>query len=474
MRIPLDGFELHNLVRTPDGIRTRKGLVSVKTPTASTTYVAGFTVESPNTTEPWHYLFEQDDAAGAVTLRVYTEEFVELYSFSLGVMQRDPVITCGTAQKQLMINSPSFSAPVYGVIGGGVITAQKTDSTNEDTTALDIPAGHICSFGDRLAIAGGDTVYFNDPGLDPRSFVVENATDFGAGAIYDIFQGPDGALYVFCSGGAFSLAADALGQGQDVRGFISRIAGVEVSRPRNAVASAGRVVVLRRDGVQVLGGPKIPIGIRGGRRYLSRVTDADDLRLAGELFAVPGGVLVGFRGRRGFWAHVDLASETVSFVTGQSTSFNVVGTLRSRDGDPLMVLNNRIVVMAGRADFDSKAVMGIARGRIEVPENDRPTIRRVTIAAGNVGQETSAAIDGVPASVTKTTLARTADTVIGTSLWSASRTLAGRNTRTTRHSFAVKATAPWVELRIDGGDVPVDVTADVEITGQGRDRRDKS
>ncbi len=214
MNIDISKWEKQNVVKRGSDLYTRKGLVQVSTPTAGTLYVAGFTVESPFTTEPWHYLFEQATATGLVTLRVVTEEFVEVQNYSLGFMQNDPVITYAVQNGQLMVNSPSLPAPLYGLVGGGLVMAVKTPSLETDTTTLEIPNGHICTFGDRMPIAQGNIVFFNDPGSDPRTYVAENAQPF-PGVIYDMVQGTDGALYVFTSKDVHVIPRDALGKGKD-------------------------------------------------------------------------------------------------------------------------------------------------------------------------------------------------------------------------------------------------------------------
>jgi hypothetical protein len=393
-----------------------------------------------------------------------------MYAMGMGVMQRDPVISHAVGNNQLFINSPAFSAPLYGIAGGGLITAVRSESNNPDTTALDIPAGHTCSFGDRFAIGAGPFVYFNDPGVDPRVFVDINAKPF-PGAVYDVMQGPGGSLFVFTTAGLYTVAADALGQGQDVSGFISRVPGLETSRPRNAIAAAGRVIVLQRDGVQIVDGQKIGIAASVSRRFWSKAVEVEDFRQVGELYPVPGGFIVGFRGRRGHFLTVDLERESASWTTSTQSSLSAVGTLRSRDGEALIVLRDRVVVPHGNADFDAATIRGVAVGSLETAEDDRPVVRRVTVSGANVGQTNGVTVNGEDK--TSTTAARTGDFVIGTSLWSADDVrYAGRTARTTRHGFNVRASEPAIEVRFDGGDRRIEATVDIEVNGQGRRRRD--
>lgn len=483
MNVDVSQFEMHNVVRTATQTRTRKGLVSLKTPTGGTEYVAGFTIESPFTTEPWHYVFEQDTSSNIVTLRVLTEEFVEMWSFGWGFMQRAPVITYAVTNNQIMFNSPSASAPIYCLVGGGGITAVKTESINADTTALPLPQGHICSFADRMPIAQGNVVFFNDPpsaaSSDPRTYVGANALPL-PGTIYDIMQGLDGALHIFTSQGVFAMPQDAVGKGQLVTGFVSTVTGIQTSRSHNAIVCPAGVVALTKDAVVVLG-PSSPTGVAGaitrieispyrGRRFFSRAVEQDDLRLTGELYPTPDGFLVGFRGTRGFFLDVNTRLGYRSYVWSQSSSFNVVGTLRTRDGQGLYLFADRIVQPIGNTDYDGQTIRGVLCGRLDIPEDSSPVIRRIVTGSSAIGQTTGAYVRGQ--NVTVAVPPNTADVVIGTNNWSASTKFTGRETRTCRVSIRARDTDPQMELLFDGGDRRIEDQIDVEMIGQGKSRQD--
>lgn len=471
MRVDVSGWDLQNIIRDGAGLRTRRGLVSVKTPTAGTVFVAGFTIESAMTSEPWHYLVEQSTTTAQATMRVFTEEFLELFSVALGPLPLAPVITHGEQTNQVIINSPALAGALYGLVGGGLMTIEKTASENPDTTALNVPTGHVCAFGDRLPIAAGNLIFFNDPGVDPRSYVSQNIVAL-PGSIYDIVQGPGGGLYVFTSSGLYVLAGDALGQGQEVTGFISRVPGLETTRPRNAVASGGQVAVLQKDGIQVVDGPRIPILRSRHRRFWAKVVDVEDLRSSGELFATPRGFLVGFSKARGYFLDVDLESRSFSWVTSTTSALNVAGTLRSREGEHLVVLRDRVVAPSGNVDFDGAKIRGIASGAVDLSEDVRPVVRRVTLSSDNFSETVGAAVNGV--TDTATTATKSSDAVIGSATWSASARYAGRDARTTRLSLAARAQDPHVEVRIDGGNRRVEPSIDVEFAGQAIGRRDKN
>jgi hypothetical protein len=202
----------------------------------------------------------------------------------------------------------------------------------------------------RAATSSCSTIRRSASNLDPRTFVGLTNSLVLPGAVYDMFQGNDGALRIFTSAGVFSLPTDAIGNGQSVQGFLSRIPGLDTSRSRNACACAGAGVVLQRDRVVVLGDEGNPINLAPyeGRRHLSSVVAVDDLRLAGELYPTPTGFIVGFRGKRGHFVDVNIGTRALSYYVTGSPGFNVVGTLRSRDGEALVVCSDGVFVPGDR------------------------------------------------------------------------------------------------------------------------------
>jgi len=473
MIVDVSGWEFHNVYRDGDGaLRTRPGFAIYAAAPSGTRFVAGFSLQAPQTTDVWHYLFEQDTATLAVTLRVCTEEFFTVFSMGLGVMEEAPVITWASVNRQVMINSPSFSAPLFGVLGGGLMTALKRDSDYEDTTALDIPAGHITTFGDRMPIAQGSTLFFNDPGIDPRTYVAENIVAL-PGVIYDLTRADDGALWIFTSEGVYTLAADALGQGQQVQGFLSRVPGLLTSKSRNAVSTQFGVAVLDRDAV-VVGTRRIPVGTYKGRRLLSQAVEVEDLRQFGELYATPRGVLVGFRGDRNLFLDIDLQDGTVTYCWAESAAFDLVGTLRGRDGELLHMFSGYVVeqTVTGTIDYDGDPIAAVVAGRLDLGPLDWPIIRRVSVSAANGGANVAAACSGNQDTANATTV--DGDIIIGTSPWAASGTkMAGRTTRSTRTTLNVRASEPNAEVRVDGGDRRVIAAVEVQTGGVGRRRKEK-
>ena len=476
MLIDISDAELHNLVKRKNGLEVREALVDIKQPTVGCKYVGGFSAESPFTTEVWHYLFEQNTTDRKVTLRVYTEDFVEMYSHGLGALPSNPIITHAIYNNQIMINGPSFSTPLYGLVGGGIIDAVKTESQNPDSTALEIMPGLICSFGDRMPIAQGNIVYFNDPGVDPRTYVSQNALPL-PGTVYDMFQGDDGALYMFTSAGVFFMAQDALGKGQRVEGFVGSIPGLQISKSRNAAASNGVVAVLQRHGVAILGGRNqvIDVAPYKGPRYAVRQVEVEDYRISGEIHATPEGFIVAFRGQEGFFLDFNLREGYRSYVWHPNYAFyslNVVGTLRSRENSNLLLLEDRVVMSCGNFEFYIGAfVRGCAAIEVDSPEGIESLVRRGVLssdnASGSIGMRVGHSYQA------DTTPTRGSDVVIGTTEWDNAGKYNGRRLRSTRFSFSERMTNMPLEVFTTGSMRRLESNVELIAKGQGRKRGDK-
>lgn len=473
--ISIRDFEKHNIVNESGRLSTRRGFViSVAASSFGITngeMVGGFSVLVPSSSETEHYLFVQDGDTGVVTLIVTDEEWIERYRLGLGVHPATPVFSHAMVNNQIMINAPSMSGPLYGLPGGGIMPAVATPSRNPDTTALDVPSGHICSFGDRMPIAQGSVVLFNDPGIDPRTYVGENVIGLPA-TIHAITQGPDGALWMFTSAGAYSMAADALGQGQSVAGFISLVPQVLTSRPGGACSTPFGVVALTVDGVAVLNGGnsrEIAFSTYQGRRKLTRPIDVLDVRQFGRVFPTSFGVLVGFGTDRNYAVAVDLGEGTTSFwYTGTAaTPLNVVGVLRTRDGEDLIIDKFGVYAMhtKGLRDFADSApndITGALCGRVQSGPRENPLVRRVSISAANGGAPVSVCGNGVVDTGKSTTV--NGDTVIGTDLWGTPQwsTLTARSVRATLN---VRATELDLEVTVSGMGRIILESVDVQAGG---------
>jgi hypothetical protein len=480
--ISLRSFERHNIIAESGRLSTRRGFVVSLAATslglANNVFVGGFSVLVPSSSETEHYLFLQDTTTGVVTMIVTNEEWIERYRLGLGVHPSSPVFSHALVNNQLMINAPSMSGPLYGLPGGGVMPAVATASENPDTTAIDVPSGHICSFGDRMPVAQGSVVLFNDPGLDPRTYTGQNVIALPA-TIHAITQGPDGALWMLTPAGAYSMAADALGQGQSVAGFISLIPQVLTSRPGGACSTPYGVVALTTDGVAVLSGGssrELAFSTYQGRRKLTRPIDVLDVRQFGRVYPTSFGVLVGFGTDRDYAVAVDLGEGTTSFwYTGAaSTPLNVVGVLRTRDGEDLVIDRSGVYALhtKGLRDFSDSAandVSGALCGRVQSGPRDNPLIRRVTLSAANGGAPVSVCGNGVVDTGKSTTV--NGDTVIGTDLWGTPN-WASLTARSVRGSLNVRATELDLEVTMGGMGRILLESVDIEAGGTWTNKKE--
>lgn len=480
--VSIKGFERHNVVNEKGRLATRKGfVVSLALTTlglGASEFVGGFSVLVPSSSETEHYLFAQNLQTGIVTLVVTDEEWVERYRLALGAHPNQPVFSHAMVNNQLMVNAPSLSAPLYGLPGGGLMPAVKTASRNPDTTALDVPAGHTCAFGDRIPIAQGSVVFFNDPGIDPRSYVAENVVAMPA-TIHGIMQGPEGALWMLTPAGAYAMASDALGQGQSVAGFISLVPQVQTSRPGGACTTPFGVVALTTDGVAVLNGGSLrtlPFSTYQGRRTLTRPIDVLDARQFGRVFPTSFGVVVGFSGDRDYCVAVDLEDGTAShWYTGDNAAtLNIVGTLRTRDGEDLLIESSGIYAMHTRglrdfSDLPNNDVAGALCGRILAGPFDNPLVRRVSISAANGGAPVAVCGNGVIDTGKATTV--NGNTVIGTDFWGAPQ-WASLTARSVRCSLNVRATELDLEVTVSGMGRVITDTVEVQSGGTWRTKKE--
>lgn len=474
--VDITRWERHNVVVDEQGrLMTRRGFADVFTPGVGR-FVAGFSLLIPTSSEIEHIIFTQSASTGIVTMTTYDEEFSIGMTMELGHMPSNPVVTMAMVNNQVMINSPSFSAPIYGLPGGGYMPALKVPSINPDTTALDIPTGHICSFGDRMPIAQGSVVFFNDPGIDPRTYTAQNTLGL-PGEVYDLFQGPDGGLWMFTAAGLFVMSADALGQGQNVVGFVQHVPTLVTSNPTGAVSTPFGVVALTRTGISVFTSASssardIPFATFLGRRQLSLPVEMIDVRQFGRIYSVEGGVVVGFGQAQAFFVFVDLANGgNVTFFRNEDNELNLVGTLHSRDDESLFLTQFRLRQMHvdGAAAESSTDVTGVVCGKVQGGPQDNPLIRRITASVATGGGVVSSGING-STDIGKTTTVN-GDLVAGTSVWGVDE-WAGLSTRSVRMTLNVRATEPNVELLVVGAGRRIAPLLEMQAGGVWRTKKE--
>jgi len=470
MLFDLANADLFNVVRRDGDLRVRGGYGSVNTPYVNNKYVYGFSVESPFTEEVWHYTFTRNVDSGLLICRVFNWQFVRMYELPIGYAPPDIVITHAITNNQILVNSPDFSAPLYGSVGGGLILAVKTESINPDTTALEIPTGHVASFGDRMVIAQNNILFFNDPGVDPRTFVAQNTIAIPSGGdIYDLFQGDDGALYVFTSKGTFYVPQDALGRGQLVEGFLGMVPGIETTYERNAASSCGVVVAIQKDGLVTVGrgGAAIPLTVTKAGQRAFPVIRSEDHRATSRVYAGPEGFFLAMGDDNGTVFEFNVRNGYRAFHSVENVKMNLVGVLRDRDGAHMLMLEDRVLGPTLREhDWNNQSVSGGAVVEVDVPEGVTVKARRVTVST----EATDATVYSESGSASRLTPVQ--GITIGISLWDAGK-LFTRRPKTTRHGISLRTTHLTLEVKVSGGDKRIERNIEIDFLGQGRKRGDR-
>ena len=155
--------EYHNVVEGIRGLEVRPGFltelriedIGVATPRSSngtsTKFVYGFSIDSANTGETFHYLFSQDASSNLIA-SVYDSQMFCRSSYTIGKMTQDAEpFSVAINYNQIVINSRSMPFPLWGFIGGSLTKANKVESINPDTQALNIFTGRVCSFEDSFS-----------------------------------------------------------------------------------------------------------------------------------------------------------------------------------------------------------------------------------------------------------------------------------------------------------------------------------
>lgn len=495
-----DAAELHNLT-IEDGRAVVRPAYAVHKEYADPC-VGAFSVLNPRTSSPWHYVFTRA-ASGVVTLTVADETFATIFTVGMGVTSSTPHISWGIVNNQIMIGSPSFSSTYYGIVGSGIIPARATTSPNAAVTTLDIPTGHVCAWKDRFVIAQGNVLFVNTGELDPRTFIAQNAIPL-PGQILDLFEGPDGGLWVFTSRDVYVLAADALSQSQIAIPFMTTIPNIATSAPANAVATFGTVLALAHNGiVQVSTSTQTKIDVQpyAGPRALTPDTHVADLR-ACRIYRTSTGAVVSYGEAAPVCLVVDLRNKFRSYFWSRwhvGTVFetrSVVGALTTREGRTLLVFSSARPFAFGIIDPDTglpvdvtsstmivepignrgprlyePRVAGVSASRAALPADASPVVRFVSVATNNVGGTSAVSIAGATSAISTPT--ETDECIVGTSTWTHILPLPSAKQRTVRHAFAVRVHEVAIEVGIDGAGASFDAS-DVEVRGQGRARRSRA
>lgn len=480
----LQNTELHNVILGQNGLETRKGLRAVldKEDVNSLIhdglhekFVFGFSAESANTGEVFHYLFSIYNKYLYQSL--WDDQFNCLGIARIGKLTADlEPFSYAINYNQIVVNSRSLPYPLWGFIGGTLVKAEKQQSINPDTPSLTLFPGRVCGFADRFVWAYANQIIINDPGTEPRTICAPNAISFG-GTVLDLFQaGEGGNLIIVCTDGVYQIPPDGLA-GYQFQGFVSRSPGYQGVSSNNAASSRGSVVGLSMDGLIDIGSfqKRSLTTYRRTRKYAQRVGiyESGDYR-TGSILPI----------EEGFIVSIDFKSAIVNLDTGKVTwlysdSFSdltTVGILKHSDGREMIVTPNKVFDLFGNTECTNTTVepsypdISFCYILVNVPTDPQlsPVIREITVGADRPGTTVSTYVRGqyktdtIPAPVG-------VYNVVGVNNWDNTKTYTEREYRSRRLQMAVRIDSPDFELSFNRS-TKIDNSADIISKGIGKTR----
>lgn len=447
--------ELHNCVVEDGEVCARPGYQTVATLLSAVVF--GFTLNVGSIDDVNHYVISRIPSSGDGYCTVYSEQFRQLYQVNLGKIPENPAVYYGVQNNQIVINSPHFNYPLYGIVGGGLVPATAGESINPDTTSLTIPLGITCEFGDRFVISDetSTNVLFSDPDVSPKTFVAQNILHIPGATIYHMEQADDGMLAIFTTNGVFGLDRTALSQAQNVSGFLSKLPGYQAQNYRCAASTNGALLALVKDGVaNVLDGfSLVPVPTPRAKHALTRPVRPYDYR-HGTLHKTANGALVAYDGRA-LILDIKLGFTSWHYTNDGAT---VKGVLRTRDGDDILLLDgpsaDEAVIPLGEFDDRQSSVDGYAVIYEQAPAEQSQMLRRITVSSNNPGFSTYVYVRGSPSDVS-TVLTPATGIVIGTDSWAATGSasnggLIDRERTSVRHDVATRTDQLSLEIGVQG------------------------
>jgi hypothetical protein len=463
--VDISKFEMHNILRRNGGLQSREALFSH---TDVTNAVWGCSIESANTSEVWHYILTRSSTTSDGTITVYTEEFVSVCSINIGKIIESPDVTFATSDNQIMINSPHFAWPVYGIVGGGLRRSVKVASINETTSVIDVPNGLVIEFGGRFVIAQGNILWFSDPGVTAKeTFVAANSLPLGA-KILDLMIGDLGALVVGTANGVRSIPADSVAQGQFQLSLVQEISPYQCRNHRNLVYSQGRLIGLGENGIVdvVPNATPIPLITYNNARYYSKdVREVDDFR-EGKIFPSQDyGAIVALN--KSFCCVSIINGLMPTWVTS-SSNIALKSMLRTGEGKDLFLTDQNVLEFFGTAEFDSGSFNAVACGDVPLSAGISTLLRYVHTSADNVGSNQLCATGGAPRSK-ETPPPTRALNIIGTSAWSATNKYCEDELRARRADYSYRTNQMQIEVGVDRPNVRIgNISYDTKLVGSLR------
>ena len=456
-------FELHNLTTHGGELRVRPAFNKQYTVPDGYSISFAFSLISPQTNEVNHYIFRRNTTSGQTTILMTNEEFQTQTSLDIGTLQKDAVITYAVSNNAFLINSPHMASAVYGLVGGGIELAKSQPSVNEVNTSHlpEIPRGLCCSFGGRIAIADGNDVYFNDGGVEIRAFVGENVTAL-AGGVYEMFEGPGGALIFVTPNGSYGLPSSALDNGQEVFGSLSQVSTYSANRYRNAVYGSGQIWGLTQRNLQVITASQdVDLAGFNRKRYYTKYVGPGPLGTyqIASIWPTVHGVVISIEGKL---CVVDSADMKPRWYYSDN-DLTLVGMCSSIEGTDLFVFPDSICELIGNRKEQGTEIRGFACGQVPTDPVMSPVVRAITTISDNVGYSQFSFI-GNRATSHVTPAPSGATTIIDSSKWDQTQNFSGRDIRSRKHFHAYRTDDFSLEV---GAETPLCTLGiiDIEIKG---------
>jgi hypothetical protein len=465
-------WECHNISIDAQGrLRTRWGFQELSTPTSGTEFIWGFSETLSGVV--YHYLFERNTTTGILTIRVVNENLVPVASVVLPAVPQTQIFSRAVVEGFLIISGPGFNT-LFGSVGSGLILAESVPSLNSATTALDIPTGLSCSFGNRSVVAQGNILYFSDPSAI-RTYVAQNALSLG-GHIYNLVEISSGLL-IGTTDGVYILPKDSLSQGQEVFGALQKISTFSSNQYRSLVNTPRGPVGINK-GIYFLssssaGDVLVPLDLH---TYYSRRLDSprvDQISLQfSQAFSNPAGLSLAVDG---FVLDINLTSTSrpiVSWISHDSSDLNLVGILSPGGGNhPLYCFRDRICWMRDgiSEDFSDAPVTSYICGTIP-GLTEEVAVTSVITTSNNDGEDHQVYLRGQESTITNVL----GNDVLDFNTASDGDLYSEIEVKSCRHRFRVRTIEPQMEISITGagsliGTVSVDYNSPVgSRRGQNR------
>lgn len=461
IQIEFDNFERQNIdINSAGEFIVRRGLKTIIDLTlfsgAQKEILEVFSIQNPNTLDTWYYLFSSVKSSQQIILFVLDEAGNIIYQKTINTLDSSSPIYCAVINNEILFTSTSFNA-LYGIIGGGIVEANKVESIDPDQSAIDIPRGIVASWFNRSVIASGNTVFFSDPDA-PRTFVGTNVLAVN-GTVFGLHVNDSGTLLIVTSSGVFGLPADAAAS-STVIGVLQKLSTYSAFGYKTTAFSSGGLFGLSQKGVKridVDGEPEILLGKTTQPRFFGTPVVFSDLRFA-KLLETRRGLAVSFNS---YIAFIDISRSNVSFWTQTG---KVVSIIYDDIGNLLLANTTKILTpFSTEDDIATTTVRGLFIGEVETPSDASPTVRYVTTEADGYGTQ-YASVRGKGKQATTPQYGDLYDVA----LWTTGVANAAQ-LRSRRHLFSERTDDAAFEIGVDGCYNKIG-NASFEVFGSGKKR----